>query len=165
MKIKFNERYTGGTPPNKPTTEELYNISKETFLNGAGNTIRIVYGTLRKGYGLHKSVGLDKPTNAEYLGEITLKGFDMWTNGFFPYVKRGTGTITAEVYNVLCDTTLDLMDSIEAGAGYTTTEISISDIDKVFKGSLYLYNYDCTNAIAIPSGNFKDNDKILEVTK
>ena len=66
------------------------------------------YGTLRKGQGnwshyLHDS---------EHLGTFRINGYDMYTNGAFPYVVAGEGEITVDVF-VIDERTLSLLDQLE----------------------------------------------------
>ena len=71
-----------------------------------------VYGSLRAG--LHNHCVLN---GAEKVGNTSISGYDMFSLGGFPYVLRGDGKITIEVYNVTNDNTLDDLDCLE---GYPT---------------------------------------------
>ena len=54
-----------------------------------------VYGTLKMGFGNHRLI-----QNCRYLGEDTLKNFDMYSLGGFPGVIHGKGEIKVEVYEL-----------------------------------------------------------------
>ena len=66
-----------------------------------------VYGTLRKGESNHYIIRDAKP-----FGVSRIKGFTMYSNGFYPYaVSRGKG-ITVELYKVDADH-MRRLDSLE----------------------------------------------------
>ena len=58
-----------------------------------------VYGSLRKGCTNHHYL-----YEATYLGTDHLEGWQMYSNGSFPYVLKGNGKITIEVYEVTRET-------------------------------------------------------------
>lgn len=68
-----------------------------------------VYGTLKKGFGLHRVVA-----KSRFLGKSTLSGYAMFSRIYFPYITKGEGKIHGEVYEVNQDT-LQLLDAIESG--------------------------------------------------
>lgn len=121
---------------------------------GKLTNIRAVYGTLKRGFGLHKSTGLNDPNVADYLGTTTLKGFDMWTNGFYPLVKKGKGEITVELYRIKRKSNLDIIDSIEFGAGYELGKTEIMLNGNTYIAGIYIYGFDCSHYSVVSDGNF-----------
>jgi len=120
------------------------------------NKLRLVYGTLRKGYGLHISVGLSDNKTAKYLGEVVLDGFEMWTNGGYPMIKRGKGKITAELYEVKDSKALNDMDMIEIGAGYKVEEETINLNGNSMTAGIYVYKYDTNRLAKVEGGDFNE---------
>ena len=66
-----------------------------------------VYGTLKKGFGLHSYMG-----NSYCKKKDQLKGWDMYRLQSFPVIIPGKGVITGEVYQVN-GKTLKLLDQVE----------------------------------------------------
>lgn len=54
-----------------------------------------VYGSLKRGFYNHERVG-----KMTYLKDMVLDGFEMYKICSFPGIKRGTGTVHGEVYEV-----------------------------------------------------------------
>jgi gamma-glutamylcyclotransferase (GGCT)/AIG2-like uncharacterized protein YtfP len=81
-----------------------------------------VYGTLRRGGGLHEAYRLDE---LDMLARETLKGFDMYSLGAYPYVVQGDGEITVELYNADIVTAYQI-ERMERGAGYQVQAVSTS---------------------------------------
>jgi len=67
-----------------------------------------VYGTLRKGCANHRYLA-----DAKYIGTGKLLGWNMYSNGSYPYVSKGNGSIKVEIYEVDKDT-LARIDDLEA---------------------------------------------------
>jgi len=77
-----------------------------------------VYGTLRKGGGLH-----DWVQGAEPLGTDQVQGFDMYDiSGWYPAITKGENTILVEVYE-LDDEVADRISRMEEDANYTLVEV------------------------------------------
>ena len=55
-----------------------------------------VYGTLKRGHGNYKRL----LTEAEFLGEERINGWDMYHLGGFPAIVEGDGEITVETFKV-----------------------------------------------------------------
>lgn len=70
----------------------------------------LVYGTLKKGGGLHHYL-----EGAEYFGRAHLHGFKMFDLGWFPGIVPGehTDVIRGEVF-IVDDRTLSLLDEVES---------------------------------------------------
>jgi gamma-glutamylcyclotransferase (GGCT)/AIG2-like uncharacterized protein YtfP len=72
-----------------------------------------VYGTLKKGYGLHRTF-----PEMKHLGDDIVSGYTLYTCGAFPAaVPYSEGRVKIEVYEVP-DDTFEFIDDIEKGAGY-----------------------------------------------
>lgn len=67
-----------------------------------------VYGSLRQGMGNHGLLSGLKP-----LSTTTVKGFDMYSYGAFPFITDGEGEVTVEVYEVDSDNRADRLDMLE----------------------------------------------------
>lgn len=109
-----------------------------------------VYGTLRKGHGLnHYLKGFD------YLGLAKIKGFYMFTNGYYPMIKKGKNIIIGEVYQIPKDhPQLKVLDSIESQ--YTRTKIKAKLNNKIVEVETYIYNYDVKGLKYIKSGDWNN---------
>ena len=89
-----------------------------------------VYGTLKKGFRLNYCL-----EGSELLSEDALKGFDIYSNGSFPMIVKGTDTVKGETYEVpVC--LLPELDQIECA--YTRTKINTQKFKGVFA---YIYNH------------------------
>ena len=78
-------------------------------------TLLFVYGTLKKGYSLnaHTLTAKHNSPFVDFLGEATIEGYEMFSNGSFPYIMSGDGTITGEVYEVRSEELLQTLREIE----------------------------------------------------
>jgi len=76
-----------------------------------------VYGTLRRGMGLHDHY----LSNARYLGEDEIEGFELYYNGL-PWAVKGNGKLKVEVYDVDKKTYLNIK-VMEEDAGYETIKV------------------------------------------
>ena len=113
------------------------------------NIIRIfVYGTLRKGFGLNPYMD-----NFKYLGVGILKNFDMYSNGYFPMIKKGSGEIIGEVYEIEGgENEINVLDQIESA--YTRTKVKVKLNNVLIKAETYVYNGTIANLKPIKSGNW-----------
>jgi len=111
--------------------------------------IRIfVYGTLRKGFGLNRYMD-----NFKYLGVGILKNFDMYSNGYFPMIKKGSGEIIGEVYEIENGKNeIVVLDQIENA--YTRTKVKVKLNNVLTDAETYVYNGNITNLKPIKSGNW-----------
>lgn len=112
-----------------------------------------VYGTLKRGNGLHGAL-----EGAEFVGEaITLEpNFKMFCKGVYPYVShvgRGGYRIIGEAYNVpeLIVTELDWVEGHPTRYCRTDTEFMLED-GNIFMGQMYIYTGDNMNSKEITSG-------------
>jgi len=107
-----------------------------------------VYGTLRKGFGLNPYMNAFK-----YLGVGILKDFDMYSNGSFPMIVKGSGEVVGEVYEIENGVNeINLLDRIESA--YTRTKVKVKLNNALTDAETYVYNGDVTNLKKIESGNW-----------
>lgn len=109
------------------------------------------YGTLRKGFYNH-----DRFDGVKYLGTTQIKGFDLYDLGPYPCVVRNPeGKLTIDLLEVT-DTTKNLTDRMEIGAGYGIEEINIElDGNNYHDVTIYTYNTkQLGNAKLIASGDY-----------
>ena len=77
-----------------------------------------VYGTLRQGDYNHEAILFGE----EPLMTTRLFGYDMYSNGAYPYVVEGEGEIKVEIYDVNFGDFLTIAN-MEYGAGYDVKEV------------------------------------------
>ena len=107
-----------------------------------------VYGTLRKGFGLNNYMD-----NFKYLGVGKLKGFDMFSNGYFPMIVKGAGEVVGEVYEIKNGINeIGVLDKIESA--YTRIKVRVKLNGVLTDVEVYVYNGDVTNLKQIKSGNW-----------
>ena len=82
-----------------------------------------VYGTLKKGFYNHGYLG-----KARLIGTAILRGYDMYTNGGFPYITKGDGVVHGEVYEVTNEHDIKNIRMLESGSDET-------DVTIVFDGN------------------------------
>lgn len=90
-----------------------------------------VYGTLKKGFRLHNYLG-----NSKLLGEDTLKGFDIYSNGTYPMIVRGESIVKGEVYEVPVSLFVSTLDLIESE--YNRVKVNTENFKDV---NAYVYKY------------------------
>lgn len=101
-----------------------------------------VYGTLKRGFGNNLLL-----SDAKYLGEDSLEGYDMLDLGWYPAIKRGTGTVHGEVYEI-SPHILKRLDSLEGTPSYYARTTAIT------KGKHEVHVYVMNGAVdeQLPSG-------------
>lgn len=121
------------------------------------NKIVAVYGTLRKGYGNHAILAEGK---CEFLGQDTISGYDMYTNGGFPMIVEGTRDIVIEKYRVTDETTMRRLDRLE---GYNPESDKGMYLRRTIKDSeendidIYIWNLGISGYLhPIYNGDFKN---------
>jgi len=110
-----------------------------------------VYGTLQSGERLNLHLG-----NGKLIGIGKLKGYKMYTHGYFPMIKKGEGTIIGEVYEYEIEDynkVIGGLDYIESS--YNRTQVVVKLNDKEIKVETYVYKSDVSNFKLIPNGNWK----------
>ena len=109
-----------------------------------------VYGTLKKGFGLHNIIA-----SLNYIGETKILGYDMYTNGGYPMAVKGWGSIVGEVYEVpeeVEEYLFSVLDQIE-GAYNRNKELVIID-KKAYSVYFYEYKYEVDGLMHIEDGEF-----------
>lgn len=76
-----------------------------------------VYGSLRKD--MHNS---HKLSTAQFLGVETIWGYDMYSLGSYPYIIKGEGKVTFEIYEVP-EREAKAIARMELGAGYREEQL------------------------------------------
>jgi len=101
-----------------------------------------VYGTLMKGQSNHNRY----LSNAAFLGNGSIEGFEMYDLGYYPGIIAGDGTVYGEVYSV-SDAELSAINRLEGeGDLYIKTNVKVSlDSGEVIDASAYVYNYSVAN--------------------
>ena len=95
-----------------------------------------VYGSLKKGFGNHRLLA-----HIEANTKDVVQGFDMYSLGGFPGIKKGEGSIAVELYEV-DDTTLSRLDSLEGyrkGADNTFYDRLTVTTDSGAETLIYVY--------------------------
>lgn len=105
------------------------------------------YGLLKKGFALSTYI-----KECEYIGVSFLSGYDMYSNGSYPMIIKGSGTIKGEVYEVNKET-LDYLDSVEYGYNRKIVKVLVNGKEEdcyvyIWKGSVERLN-------KIKGGEFK----------
>ncbi len=111
-----------------------------------------VYGTLKKGFRLHKYL-----KNAKFLGEGFIQGYDMYLVSWYPAVVKGKGIVYGEIYEV-DEETLKILDKVEdEGVLYKRIEetIYLGKRKEKIKAFVYLYVREISNFEKITTGIFK----------
>lgn len=110
-----------------------------------------VYGTLMRGYGLHRLLA----GRAAYLGEGEVEGF-LFDLGAYPAALRGAGShIRGEVYRLADPELWQALDSAE-GSQYHRGEVGV----RLASGgevtaSIYWYVAPLGGAVPIPGGDYR----------
>jgi gamma-glutamylcyclotransferase (GGCT)/AIG2-like uncharacterized protein YtfP len=94
-----------------------------------------VYGTLKKGHANHRFMG-----NSKFVDHATLEGYDMYTNGYYPYITKGEGKVTGEVWDVTDEDTLSSIRALEGG--YDESEVFVFPVNLMeenIKASAYTF--------------------------
>jgi gamma-glutamylcyclotransferase (GGCT)/AIG2-like uncharacterized protein YtfP len=94
-----------------------------------------VYGTLKRGFPLHKHL-----KEARFLGEAELSNYLMYDLGWYPGIVPGPGKVRGEVYEVSL-ATLALLDEIEAeGEEYERRLLPVRLSDgRTIEAFVYIY--------------------------
>ncbi len=66
-----------------------------------------VYGTLRRGCANHRYIA-----DGKYVGTGELQGWNMYSNGSYPYVVKSGGSIKVEIFEI-AEETLSSIDDLE----------------------------------------------------
>ena len=111
----------------------------------------IVYGSLRKGLGNHLYL-----TNSDYIGTATLKGYKMYSLGWYPAIvpTRYADEIEVECYTLSLHTFRQI-HAMETGAGYKIKEERvILENGEPFDGYVYYFKIKPNNHV-VKGGKWK----------
>jgi gamma-glutamylcyclotransferase (GGCT)/AIG2-like uncharacterized protein YtfP len=109
-----------------------------------------VYGTLRKGNGLNPYLD-----NFKYIGEATLCGYDMYTNGYFPMIVKGSGNVLGEVYEIEGGKNdIRRLDDIESAYNRKKVEAIIDGA--WIQVEAYIWRYNTENLKKVETGDFNN---------
>lgn len=114
-----------------------------------------VYGTLKTGYPLNDHT-LGSNENCKKVSDGVIHGFDMYSNGYYPYiveVEDKTHTVTGEVWEVNDSILMTELRSIERE--YEETEVEVTVDGGVETCIAYVYKRDVRDSWSkIESGIF-----------
>lgn len=83
-----------------------------------------VYGTLKKGHYNHHLL-----ESAKFIGNATLEGFHMYSNGGFPYITNGGGSLDGvvhgEVFEVEDESTVRRIRMLESAYDETPVQVTL----------------------------------------
>ncbi|WP_457756118.1 gamma-glutamylcyclotransferase family protein [Thermodesulfatator indicus] len=107
-----------------------------------------VYGTLKKGFRLHRYL-----KDAKFLGKACLSGYDMYDLGWYPGIVPGPGTVYGEVYEIDLKT-LFILDEVEdEGQEYERKILPVKLEDgKVVHAFVYVYKGPVENKLKVKDG-------------
>ena len=108
-----------------------------------------VYGTLMKGETNHHYL-----ENSKFLAKTTIKGYDMYSVGWYPAIVAGDGLIVGELYQVAKED-MQSIDNLEGeGSLYIKRCESISDANgNKTRAFVYVYLGDVSGLEKIPAWN------------
>lgn len=112
-----------------------------------------VYGTLKRGYPLNAHT-LGSDPSCKFIEEGTIDGYDMYSNGSYPYIVEGKGQVKGEVWEVNNSVMLTQLRSIERE--YEETEVLVTTENGSETCLAYVYKNDVRDSWSkIESGEFK----------
>lgn len=99
----------------------------------------VVYGTLRKN--ADKNHNFCRFGPQEYLGDIWLNKFRLYSLGSYPFITPGVGSVFAEIHRVE-NGVFSALNRMEMGAGYMCEEIESVDLPdgRQVKASVWVMN-------------------------
>jgi len=113
------------------------------------NKYVFVYGTLKKNKGANHFL-----SNAKFLGEGVIQGYEMYIVSYFPGIVKGNGKVRGEVYEV-DEEILEMLDEYE-GVPYLYERIKETvklDNGKEIEAYLYLYKGDISSLEKAPTNS------------
>jgi len=111
-----------------------------------------VYGSLREGFGNHRIL-----EGSEKLGTHWVPGYEMFSLGAFPGVRKGHTHVFTEVYEV-DNKTMERLDRLEGYSGKSETNFYDRTTVSTPHGDAYMYtleNYRYADSDLVESGNWK----------
>jgi len=113
----------------------------------------IVYGSLRRKQGNSHWM-----TNAQWLGEHQIKGFDLYNLGLYPGVVEGEGTVLGEVYRIDAST-LGELDALRCKNGEYKRQLIQTPYGSAW---LYVYQRSVAGRPHIASGDWLQRDNAAD---
>ncbi|NHB92205.1 gamma-glutamylcyclotransferase family protein [Photorhabdus cinerea] len=105
----------------------------------------IVYGSLRRKQGNHHWM-----TDAQWLGDHKLEGYELYDLGHYPAVIRGDGNIECEVYRIN-STILTELDDLKHNSREYVRELIQTPYGSAW---IYLYQFPVAGLRRIKSGDW-----------
>lgn len=109
----------------------------------------IVYGSLRRKQGNSHWM-----TNAQWLGDMQIEGYELYSLGHYPGVIPGEGTVYCEVYRIDA-TTLGELDALRTKAGEYKRQLMQTPYGSAW---LYVYQRPVKGRECIASGDWLRRD-------
>ncbi|WP_241645857.1 gamma-glutamylcyclotransferase family protein [Rosenbergiella metrosideri] len=110
----------------------------------------IVYGSLRRKQGNSHWM-----TNAQWLGDCQVEGYELYNLGHYPGVIPGVGTIEGEVYRIDA-TTLGELDALRTKGGEYKRQLVSTPYGSAW---MYIYQRSVASRPQIPSGDWLERSE------
>ncbi|MCL9668479.1 gamma-glutamylcyclotransferase [Rosenbergiella epipactidis] len=110
----------------------------------------IVYGSLRRKQGNSHWM-----TNAQWLGDYQVEGYELYNLGHYPGVIPGEGTIEGEVYRIDA-TTLGELDALRTKGGEYKRQLVSTPYGSAW---MYIYQRSVAGRQQIPSGDWLERSE------
>jgi len=110
----------------------------------------IVYGSLRRKQGNSHWM-----TNAQWLGDYQVEGYELYNLGHYPGVIPGKGTIEGEVYRIDA-TTLGELDALRTKGGEYKRQLVSTPYGSAW---MYIYQRSVAGRPQIPNGDWLERSE------
>ena len=110
----------------------------------------IVYGSLRRKQGNSHWM-----TNAQWLGDYQVEGYELYNLGHYPGLIPGEGTIEGEVYRIDA-TTLGELDALRTKGGEYKRQLVSTPYGSAW---MYIYQRSVAGRPQIPSGDWLERSE------
>lgn len=111
----------------------------------------IVYGSLRRKQGNSHWM-----TNAQWLGDHQIEGYDLYNIGLYPGVVPGEGVVYGEVYRIDAST-LGELDALRTSGGEYKRQLIQTPYGSAW---MYVYQRSVAGLAHIPSGDWLRRDEV-----
>ncbi|AUX94863.1 gamma-glutamylcyclotransferase family protein [Mixta gaviniae] len=111
----------------------------------------IVYGSLRRKQGNSHWM-----TNAQWLGDHQIEGYDLYNLGHYPGVVPGEGSVYGEVYRIDAST-LGELDALRTSGGEYKRQLIQTPYGSAW---LYVYQRSVAGLTRISSGDWLQRDEV-----
>jgi gamma-glutamylcyclotransferase (GGCT)/AIG2-like uncharacterized protein YtfP len=95
-------------------------------------------------------------TNAQWLGDHQIEGYDLYNIGLYPGVVPGEGAVYGEVYRIDA-TTLGELDALRTSGGEYKRQLIQTPYGSAW---LYVYQRSVAGLTHIPSGDWLRRDEV-----